>query len=141
MPSGPCRIENAVEMSRTLRASGPILQYLLRTSGQWPVYGIRPWVAFRPTIPVSAAGPRTEIARSLPMPMGESPAAIAADSPPLEPPGVRSRFHGFLDKPVTRLSVSCQAENSGRLVLASGGAPAAVKRVTTLATFCGMLSA
>src|SRR6202030_4671735 len=99
---------------------------------------MRPWVAFKPTIPVRAAGPRTEIARSLPMRMGERPAAIAPDSPPLEPPGVRSKFHGFLDKPVTRLSVSCQAENSGRLVLASGMAPAALKRVTTVPFFSGI---
>src|SRR3984893_12212299 len=102
---------------------------------------MRPWVAFSPTIPVSAAGPRTEIATSLPMPIGERPAAIAADSPPLDPPGVRSRFHGFLDKPVTRLSVSCQHENSGRLVLASGIAPAALKRVTTVASFVGIFPA
>src|SRR5712664_2100142 len=100
---------------------------------------MRPWVAFNPTIPVSAAGPRTEIARSLPIPIGERPAAIAADSPPLDPPGVRSKFHGFRDKPVTRLSVSCQAENSGRLVFASGIAPAALKRVTTEASFSGIL--
>src|SRR5260370_17505195 len=86
-------------------------------------------------MPVSAAGPRTEIARSLPMPIGDRPAAIAADSPPLEPPGVRSRFHGFLDRPVTKLSVSCQAENSGRFVFASGIPPAALKRVTTVASF------
>src|SRR6202166_4916304 len=102
---------------------------------------MRPCVALSPTIPVSAAGPRTEIARSLPMPIGERPAAIAADSPPLEPPGVRSRFHGFLDNPVTRLSVSCQAENSGRLVFASGIAPAALKRVTTVASLSGMFPA
>src|ERR1700688_1638608 len=99
---------------------------------------MRPWVAFKPTIPVRAAGPRTEIARSLPMPIGERPAAIAADSPPLEPPGVRSRFQGFLDNPVTRLSVSCQAENSGRFVFANGIAPAALKRVTTVASFVGI---
>src|ERR1700686_74401 len=99
---------------------------------------MRPWDAFKPTIPVRAAGPRTEIARSLPMPIGERPAPNAADSPPLEPPGVRSKFHGFLDKPVTRLSVSCQAENSGRLVLARGIAPAALKRVTTVTSFSGM---
>src|ERR1700738_5355981 len=97
--------------------------------------------SFEPTIPVSAAGPRTEIARSLPIPIGDRPAAIAADSPPLEPPGVRFKFHGFRDKPVTRLSVSCQAENSGRLVFASGIAPAALKRVTTVASFSGMFPA
>src|SRR5258708_16023529 len=67
---------------------------------------MRPWVAFSPTIPVSAAGPRTEIATSLPMPIGERPAAIAADSPPEDPPGVRAGFHGLLVRPVRRLSVS-----------------------------------
>ena len=47
------------------------------------------------------------------MPSGDIPAAIAADSPPEDPPGVRSRFHGLLVRPVTRLSVSVHAENSG----------------------------
>src|SRR5882724_13621083 len=102
---------------------------------------MRPCVALSPTMPVSAAGPRTEIARSLPIPIGERPGAIAADSPPLEPPGVRSKFHGFRDRPVTRLSVPCQAENSGRLVLARGIAPAALKRVTTVASFSGIFPA
>ena len=91
-------------------------------------------VGLRPTMPVSAAGPRTEIATSLPMPIGERPAAIAADSPPLEPPGVRSRFHGFLVNPVRRLSVSCHAENSGRFVFARGMPPASSNRVTTVAS-------
>ena len=58
------------------------------TRGQCPVIGTRPWVALNPTIPVCAAGPRTEMDRSLPSPSGDMPAAIAADSPPLDPPGV-----------------------------------------------------
>ena len=71
-----------------------------------PVIGTRPCVAFSETIPVWAAGPRTEIARSVPRPSGDMPAAIAADSPPLEPPGVRSRFQGLFVRPVRRLSLS-----------------------------------
>src|ERR1700730_17484125 len=71
-------------------------------------------------MPVKAAGPRTEIMTSLPMPIGDMPAAIAADSPPDEPPGVRSRFQGLLVRPVTRLSVSVQAENSGTFVFIRG---------------------
>src|SRR6266581_558636 len=102
---------------------------------------MRPCVALSPTMLLSAAGPRTEIATSLPMPIGESPAAIAADSPPLDPPGVRSRFHGFLVNPVRRLSVSCHAENSGRLVFARGMAPAFLNRVTTVASLEGMFPA
>src|SRR3984885_6865472 len=58
------------------------------------------------------------------MPIGDMPAAIAADSPPEDPPGVRSRFHGLLVRPVTRLSVSLHAENSGRLVFARRMPPA-----------------
>src|SRR5215467_5615454 len=92
-------------------------------------------------MPVSAAGPRTEIERSEPSPIGDIPAAIAADSPPLEPPGVRSRFQGLLVRPVTRLSVSHQAENSGRLVFASGIAPAPLKRATVVASRLGTFPA
>src|SRR5215831_19348374 len=89
-----------------------------------------PWVALSPTMPVNAAGPRTEMATSEPKPIGDIPAAMLADSPPLDPPGVRSRFQGLLVRPVTRLSVSVQQENSGTLVLESGIAPALFMRVT-----------
>jgi hypothetical protein len=48
------------------------------------------------------------MARSLPSPSGDIPAAIAADSPPLEPPDVRSRFQGLFVRPVRRLSDSIE---------------------------------
>src|SRR3984885_5479188 len=102
-----------------------------------PVKGMRPWVALRAAMPVNAAGPRKEIATSLPIPIGDMPAAIAADSPPEDPPGVRSRFHGLLVRPVTRLSVSVHAENSGRLVFARTMPPAALKRDTAVASASG----
>src|ERR1700722_1371542 len=75
---------------------------------------------------------------SLPMPIGDMPAASAADSPPDEPLGVRSRFHGLLVRPVTRLSLSVQVENSGRLVFISGMPPAALKRATAVASAAGI---
>ncbi len=78
---------------------------------------------------------------SLPMPIGDMPAASAADSPPEEPPGVRSRFQGLLVRPVTRLSVSVQKENAGRLVFISGMPPAALKRATAVASRSGILPA
>src|SRR5580692_4307312 len=102
---------------------------------------IRPCVAFSAATPVKAAGPRTEIMTSLPMPIGDMPAAIDADSPPDEPPGVRSRFHGLLVRPVTRLSVSVHDENSGMLVFASGMPPAALYRATAVAYLVGIFPA
>jgi len=43
---------------------------------------------------------------SLPTPPIEQPEAMAAASPPLDPPEVRERSHGLLVGPVSRLSVS-----------------------------------
>ena len=91
-----------------MRAMGPTCQSRRGTRGQTPVIGMRPWVGLSATMPVCAAGPRTEIARSVPRPIGLSPAAIAADSPPLEPPGVRSRFHGLFVRPESRLTLSVE---------------------------------
>ncbi len=78
------------------------------TRGQWPVIGIRPCVALNPTTPVCAAGPRNEIERSLPTPSGDMPAAIAADSPPLDPPGSVVEVPGLFVRPDKRLSVSIE---------------------------------
>src|ERR1700722_11064208 len=100
---------------------------------------MRPCVAFRAATPVKAVGPRTEIITPLPKRRHHVRAASAADSPPDEPPGVRSRFHGLLVRPVKRLSLSVQAENSGRLLFMSGIPPAALKRATAVASLSGML--
>ena len=48
-----------------------------------------------PTRPVKAAGMRVEPPPSLAVQKGTKPAATAAAEPPLDPPGVRSGFHGF----------------------------------------------
>src|ERR1700732_4482491 len=68
-------------MSRTLRAIGPTCQKRRGTRGQSPVIGMRPCVALRATMPVCAAGPRTEMARSLPRPSGDMPAGRALEIP------------------------------------------------------------
>ena len=67
---------------------------------------------------------------SLPIPPKEQPAAMAAASPPLEPPEEYAGFHGLLVRPLTRLSVSYAMRNSGVLVLPSRMAPAAFRRET-----------
>jgi len=48
------------------------------------------------------------IATSLPSPIGDIPVAMAAASPPLEPPDVRTTLYGFNVFPEARLSVSVQ---------------------------------
>src|SRR6266851_1842304 len=71
-----------------------------------PVAGMRPGVGFNPQIPQKCAGTRMEPPPSLPTPPDEQPAAIAAASPPLEPPAEYARFHGLLVFPWVRLLVS-----------------------------------
>src|SRR5580700_5719066 len=68
---------------------------------------------------------------SLLTPPAESPAAIAAASPPLDPPAVRERFHGLLVRPYKRLSVSQAISSSGVLVTPRITAPAARNRATS----------
>ena len=67
-----------------------------RQAGWCPVPGMRPGVGFSPQMPAKCAGTRIDPPPSLPMPPAEQPAAMAADSPPLdsagrvlEPPRVR----------------------------------------------------
>ncbi len=48
-----------------------------------------------PVSPHSAEGTRTEPPVSVPSAPAHSPAATAAADPPLDPPGLRSRFQGL----------------------------------------------
>ena len=61
--------------------------------------GIRPAVGLSEASPQKWAGRRTLAPESVPSPHGDSSAAIAAASPPLLPPGVRSRSYGLLVRP------------------------------------------
>ena len=141
VPSAPASSRSARAESRTVLVSGPTCMYRSSTSGQWPVSGIRPWVAFNPTRPQWLAGCRIDPPTSLPMPRGDIPLATAAASPPLEPPVVRVSSHGFLVVPKMRLPVSHQRANSGRFVFAIITPPASRRRVTTVASLSGTLSA
>ena len=100
--SGPAITDSSSATSSTVRAIGPTTPVSAKgppQGGKCPVAGTRPGVGFSPTIPVKWAGTRIEPPPSLPTPPAESPAAIAADSPPLEPPGVRAVSHGLLVRP------------------------------------------
>src|SRR5687768_2717853 len=65
-------------------------------------------------------------------------AATATAEPPLDPPGVRVRSHGFFDGPSAEFSVDEPIANSSRLVLPMTIAPAASSRSTTVALYGGM---
>ncbi len=82
-------------------------------------------------MPQSAAGWRIEPPVSVPIAQGAVPAATAAALPPLEPPGTRSRSHGFCTGPKPEFSVDEPMANSSWLVLPSTSAPAA-RRLRTL---------
>ena len=68
------------------------------------------------------------------------PEARAAAEPPLEPPGVRSRFHGFRVGPNSSLSVKGMWPNSGVFVLPTTIAPAALSRATSASSKSTRLS-
>ena len=74
-----------------VRAMGPIAPSVEKGpthAGRCPAPGIRPGVGFSAQMPVKCAGSRTDPPLSLPSPPADIPAAIAEDSPPLEPPAV-----------------------------------------------------
>ena len=64
---------------------------------------MRPNDGLRPKIPANEDGMRIEPPPSVPIARGPRPAETAADAPPDEPPGVRSRFQGFRVAPKRRL--------------------------------------
>src|SRR5579863_10674339 len=92
--------------------------------------GTRPKLALKPKTPQNEAGIRSDPPPSVPNPIGPSPTATAAAAPPLEPPGVRSVFHGFRVMPKTRLSVTPFQPNSGVLVRPIMIIPAPFSRLT-----------
>ena len=63
--------------------------------------------------------------------------ATAVADPPLDPPGVRVGSHAFLVGPSAEFSVDDPIANSSRLVLPMTIAPAASRRVTTVASYGG----
>jgi hypothetical protein len=64
-----------------------------------PVRGTRPAVGLRPATPQQWAGRRMLPPVSLPISIGDPPAATIAAAPPLEPPDVRSRSNGLFVRP------------------------------------------
>ena len=74
---------------------------------------------------------------SVPMPPGIIRAPTAAATPPLDPPGIMSVFHGFRAAPVTALLVVMPKASSCMLPVAASIAPASK---SALATGAGALA-
>src|ERR1700730_9351083 len=107
--SGPDITATSVRRSATVRAIGPTTPIQAKApalGGKWRVGGRRPGVGFSPQMPQKCAGVRREPPPSLPTPPIEQPEAIAAASPPLEPPAGYAGFQGLEVLPLSRLSVS-----------------------------------
>src|SRR6186997_2555321 len=85
-------------------------------------------------MPQSAAGWRIEPPVSDPSASGTTPAATAAADPPLDPPGIRSRFQGLRTGPNAEFSFDEPIANSSQLVLPTMTAPAASRRATAVAS-------
>ena len=83
---------------------------------------------------------RMEPPPSVPTCSAPSPAAAAAEAPPLLPPGVRSRCHGLRVGPKTRLWVAPIQPKVGVFVLPTMMPPAALRRSTIGASSVGTLS-
>ena len=88
-------ISRRAAASATVRPMGPFVASPLKLS---PIGACdtRPRDGLIPTKPQQAAGPRIEPPPSEPWAIAHNPAATAAAAPPLEPPGVYSKFQGFL---------------------------------------------
>src|SRR6476619_7587133 len=100
--SGPAITWNNNARSAGVRAIGPTTPSRANgptDAGKCPVAGIRPGVGFSPQIPLKCAGTRIDPPPSLPTPPADIPDAIAAASPPLDPPGVRLGSQGLFVRP------------------------------------------
>src|SRR6266478_9242402 len=99
---------------------------------------MRPGVGLSPQMPLKWAGTRVDPPPSLPTPAAEHPEAMAAASPPLEPPALRDKSQGLLVLPLIKLSVSYAIRNSGVFVLPKRIAPAARSRAASVASASAM---
>src|SRR5262249_42089631 len=117
--------------SPTVLASGPNADRPSQCSLRPPGSGTSPGAGLVPKSPQHATGALIDPPPSEPSASGAMPAATAAAPPPVEPPGVRLRSHGFLLAGAAFGSVNGQIASSGICVLPMTTQPAARKRVTS----------
>ena len=101
---------------------------------QKPIFGILPGPDSREVTPQNAAGILKLPPTSLPTPIKDNLAAIAAASPPELPPTDFLLFHGLRHRPHSKLCESKFIANCGKFVLINGIIP------ETLITLAKLLS-
>src|SRR5207247_6141668 len=89
--SNPLTTSSSAAASRTVRVIGPACDKVPKALGGYN--GISPYVGLSATVPVKAAGIRTDPPPSVPIDHAPIPRATAVAEPPLEPPEV---FDGSL---------------------------------------------
>ncbi len=99
--------------------------------------GTTPTLGRNPTTLPHAAGLRSEPPVSLPSAVATMRQASATAAPPLDPPALHPRLHGFRVTPYTSLNVCEPAPNSGEFVLPTATAPAAFIRATSRQSAAG----
>src|SRR5215208_5697525 len=99
-----------------------------------------PKVGLKPTMPQYDAGRRTDEPVSVPYDSGPMRAATAAAEPPLEPPAMRSVFHGLCTGPKCDNVEVPPWPNSSKLVLPKITAPAARSFSTSVESRSGIQS-
>src|SRR5215218_5967441 len=102
---------------------------------------MRPRDGLIPNSPQQDAGIRIDPPPSDPCASGSTRAATCAAAPPLEPPGVRSVFHGLRQAPLSSDSVTAVEPNSGVFVLPTTMNPAPLSRRTSAASAPGTFPA
>ena len=70
-------------------------------------------MGFIPYVPLKLAGILIDPPPSLPVAKDVNPAIMEAAAPPLDPPDVRSGFHGFLHESPSLFSLAPNKPNSG----------------------------
>ncbi|CAB5066842.1 unannotated protein [freshwater metagenome] len=123
---GPCVASSNAAVSRTVLVTAKCtLKFASSPNG---AREIRPCEVFNPTRPQHEAGTRILPPPSLACAIGIIPAATAAALPPLEPPGVSERSHGFRVAPQASGSVTGTLPNSGEFARPKVIRPVSINR-------------
>src|SRR6478609_10579484 len=117
-------------VSSTARQMGPSLS-MVQESAMAPVRGTRPKVGRKPVVPQRVDGDEMDPSVSEPMAKATQPAAVAEAEPAEEPLDPCLVFQGLRVMPPNHLSPWASAP---RVSLATSTAPAASRRLTTVAS-------
>ena len=111
-------VPKAMAASSTVRASGPGVSQV-GANGTMPSIDQRPIVTFRPTLPVTLAGMRTEPPVSVPMAINADPSHKLTPAPDDDPPETRcwTASHGLRGAPQWALVPTAPKANSTVWVL------------------------